>query len=429
MERDLLTRIDDTAYLPSESSGALLYVRDGKAIPDDISINDNGVRHVFNIYKPSRVKPNPHPDQARGKQLDVALATVMNALTQDDARQVHYTMAWMSSVLTNKGRKNPTVWAMLGGGGIGKTTIGGMLMPALVGKHNTGLFDATMLAKQFSIGPFVDRVYAYGDELELKGDMQKANFKRIIKSDDIGGELKYVGARNYEIHCSVAVSMNNAKFDLRTSGTSDMSGERSLYTTIGWDEEGRKLSMNEFTEWRTKHVQPATDIIRAVVLNGDKEGLEHYCYRIAAYEYEPRLLEDNSSAAHLKTTHAVKMLNAPVRVLIRLIKNNSFGNDVVWGQAIRDEDLKEALKDFGRMDANFDVSVSAIVSVMKRIGAIADRSGAYVPTMKRGTLIKALGKAYNIDIETECSVAEDEFGETDPDSVKVLPRRSARFRF
>jgi hypothetical protein len=105
MERDLLTRIDDTAYLPGEPSGALLYVRDGKAISDDVSINDSGVGHVFNIYKPSRVKPNPHPDQARGKQLDEALATVLGALTQEDAKQIHYATAWMSSVLTKQGEE------------------------------------------------------------------------------------------------------------------------------------------------------------------------------------------------------------------------------------------------------------------------------------------------------------------------------------
>ena len=117
----------------------------------------------------------------------------------------------------------------------------------------------------------------------------------------------------------------------------------------------------------------------------------------------------------------------PGGTLIRLIKNNSFGNGVVWGGAIRDADLKEALRDFSRMDANFDVSVSAVVSVMKRVGATTDRRGAYVPTMKRGTLVKALGKAYNNYVEAECGLAEDEYGEIDPDSVKVSPARSTRF--
>ena len=117
----------------------------------------------------------------------------------------------------------------------------------------------------------------------------------------------------------------------------------------------------------------------------------------------------------------------PGGTLIRLIKNNSFGNGVVWGGAIRDADLKEALRDFSRMDANFDVSVSAVVSVMKRVGATTDRRGAYVPTMKRGTLVKALGKAYNNYVEAECGLAEDEYGEIDPDSVKVSPARSSRF--
>jgi hypothetical protein len=48
-------------------------------------------------------------------------------------------------------------------------------------------------------GPVQWGWFTYGDELELKGDMQEANFKRIIKSVSIGGERKYVGALNYDV--------------------------------------------------------------------------------------------------------------------------------------------------------------------------------------------------------------------------------------
>ena len=89
---------------------------------------------------------------------------------------------------------------------------------------------------------------------------------------------------------------------------------------------------------------------------------------------------------------AINKLGAPSRVLIRLLKNDDLGNEIRWGSSFRDKDVKEALRQYSNMDANFEVSVGAVIKVMMEARIIVERDGACVPTCKYGTALKLLEK-------------------------------------
>jgi hypothetical protein len=287
---------------------------------------------------------------------------------------------------------------------------------ALLGKLYVGLISATMMRGNFPLEAAIDKMYVYGDDLNIKDGQTRENIRIIAKNDIAGGEKKYVGATNYNIVAGVAFSSNEDKIDLRIPGMLDDIEERSLVVLEGVSAVLLGMSMDEFAEFKKTKLGPslqelwkATDMSRPY--DGQLADLAHICHLYMRYPTEWATVEDISASAARRSDNRAKNASAPLKAFVRLIQNNTFGNKRTWESGFRDWHLMSALKDVRGMDSSVDVTLSAVVAVMEHLTSIVDGKrvqinnnidGAYLSNVSRKAVVLALKDTYGIDIADKC---------------------------
>jgi hypothetical protein len=240
---DMRKRVDRRDMFPELGPGGIYRVDNyGNVLEDDDE--DTTASSIFNTWRGWPIPPTDHVNEELMTECISKLDQLFAYLTRDNANQIKWAKENIAWIFQNPSRKQQIAWVCVGGQGVGKSFFGNVFMKAMMGRL-WGSASPKVMEGNFSVEPFVDKMFVFIDEAKFSGDASTDEVKKIIRNVDIGGSEKFQSARDYRIYSRVMFASNRFDVNVGQSGVVD----RALFYTRAYDKDHLHKSELEFRSW------------------------------------------------------------------------------------------------------------------------------------------------------------------------------------
>lgn len=241
---DMRKRVGLRDLYPNLAPGGIFRISGiGEVISDDDDSDDTALA-VFNTWRGWPVKPTENFDEELMSKLVGMLDTVLGYLTQDNADQIDWVKKWIAYTFQNPGDKQQIAWVVVGEQGVGKSWIGNIWFKSMMGSL-WGVASPKVMDGDFSVEPFIGKMFTFIDEAKFHSEAGTDEIKKLIRSVDVPGAVKFESARNHRLFARLMFASNRMDLGIGQSNTTD----RALFYTRAYDRAYKGMTEMQFRAW------------------------------------------------------------------------------------------------------------------------------------------------------------------------------------
>ena len=175
----------------------------------------------LNVFPGFKIKPIATPDPVTMAAAISMLDKMLALLTQDNDAQIKWLKQFIAWIAQHPAIKAQVCPIIIGGQGIGKSLFGDILMRALFGSM-AGMADAGALTdNKIVITPFVGKVITFVDEVRLESPAAINVIKKLVRQDNVSGQMKYGHQKDYYIPSRLLIASNQVDIGLTPLDAAD----------------------------------------------------------------------------------------------------------------------------------------------------------------------------------------------------------------
>ena len=200
---------------------------------------------TLNVFPGFKIKPIATPDPLIMATAISMLDRMLGYLTQDNDAQIKWLKQFIAWIAQHPQIKPQVCPIIIGGQGVGKSQFGDTLMRALFGSM-AGMADAGALSdNKFLITPFVGKLITFIDEVRLESPAAINVIKKLIRQDNVSGQMKYGHQRDYYIPSRLLIASNQVDIGLTPLDAAD----RAFFFIMSWTAKKKGMSDADFLTW------------------------------------------------------------------------------------------------------------------------------------------------------------------------------------
>jgi hypothetical protein len=368
---------------------------------------------VLNTYRGFTIKPIGVVDPEIMRKVISALDYLLGLLTKDNDDQMRWIKKFIAWTLQHPELKQQVAPVIIGGQGIGKSFLGQFLIPALFGDLAGEANSSALDDNNFLITPFINKLMVFIDEVRLESVGSINEIKRLVRSVNISGEVKFGHRHDYRIYARLIMAANQADIGL----TAEDAADRALFFIRSWDAEGKNMSDQEFQQWAVGLKPFFDDFARMLESVAVRQHLMRYfcdteCSRAELEDltlssrHDPNIVRSTMS----KAREVARNIAASARVHAALDITAWF-NQQHLREAIRREDGPKTR-----------VEVASVRAEYERAGVLEQMSGGYYRfKWNYGRLLQRLGEAHGLPLEPIYPTGPGDFEDNDVRSTANAP--------
>ena len=200
---------------------------------------------TLNVFPGFKIKPIATPDPTIMALAISMLDRMLALLTQDNDAQMKWLKQFVAFIAQYPHIKAQVCPIIIGGQGIGKSQFGDTFMRALFGSM-AGMADAGALSdNKFLITPFIGKLITFIDEVRLESPAAINVIKKLIRQDNVSGQVKYGHQHDYYIPSQLLIASNQVDIGLTPLDAAD----RAFFFIMSWTAKKKGMSDAEFLVW------------------------------------------------------------------------------------------------------------------------------------------------------------------------------------
>ena len=240
----LRTDVKRREFFPGNEPGAILRFSPLHGIVTGDNRYGDEYR-TLNVFPGFKIKPIAVPDPAIMALAISMLDRMLGLLTQDNDAQMKWLKQFIAWIAQHPAIKPQVCPIIIGGQGVGKSQFGDTLMRALFGSM-AGMADAGALSdNKFVITPFIGKLITFIDEVRLENPTTINVIKKLIRQDNVSGQMKYGHQKDYYIPSRLIIASNQVDIGLTPLDAAD----RAFFFIMSWTAKKKKMSNAEFLVW------------------------------------------------------------------------------------------------------------------------------------------------------------------------------------
>lgn len=399
-ESTLRRQVTVSRMFPNYAPGEILRVHGERIVPDEY---EGSTSLIFNSWGGFLHEPVEEIDPKVMAKCLFFLDQMLQYLTRGNPAQIEWVKQWVAQLIQQPGTKLQMAWAAVGGQGVGKSFFGNVFMRALLGPRLCGTADSKIFRNQFSVTPFIDKLFVLVDEANLTSESADA-VKNIIRNTDINGEQKHMSAANYKIYARVMFSSN--RLDLNV-GDREMR-DRALFYTHAIDAKSMNMTEFEFKKY-AESLSPFFEEF-AIFLR-DVNNVRHFIRYFMDYKWDAKsILSLEHSSGNDEDLLRASMPMVKRIVMAYVEQGGKTGNPKGWDQPLDLKMDKDSLDLLRSTLSQYNIPIGRIADEMVSIGLYTKAGGMYKPIYRWGDAIKVVEGSYGVVLNTLRAPNDDEHG-------------------
>lgn len=419
---DMRKRVGFRDLHPNLNPGGIYRMSSVGEVLSDEDDDDSSAIPVFNTWRGWPIAPCDTPDRHLMNGLVGHLDRLLSYMTRDNQKQVDWIKKWIAWTFQFPGEKQQIALVIVGGQGVGKSWLGNVFIKALMGSL-WGSASPKVLSGDFSIEPFVNKMFVFIDEAKFHNEMGTDEIKKLIRSVDVPGAEKFQSARNYRLFSRIMFASNRMDMNIGQTNIRD----RALFYTRAYDKDHLGMDEMHFREW-TGTLKPFFDEFTALMQQRTvREHYMHYFMNMELDRYEIESIKHSSSS---DPSIVLSNMSWARRVAKHIIEDGRIFEDLDISFPFTVSDLfkrvGEVCKELGMRDvqgarvlAEFDDA-----GVLEKVVVQGQKKLRF--THKIGSLTDIFGAAISTPLDTRFEFKETDYGENDCDGSTRPPWKGAR---
>lgn len=416
-ESDLRRQVTAAKMYPNYQPGEILRVHGERVVPDEY---DGSTSLIFNTWGGLLHEPIDKANFSQDR-MDKAMRfqdQLYELLTNKHDGRTEWWKNWIAQMLQQPGTKPQMSGAAVGGQGVGKSFFGSVLMRKMLGPRLCGTADAKIFRGQFSVTPFIDKLFVLVDEASFTNDSADA-IKNIIRGTDINGERKNQDAQNYKIFARVMFSSN--KLDLNI-GDRDMR-DRAMFYSHAVDAKSLGMTEFEFRRYTESLVPFFADFAEFLE---DVTNVRHLVKYYMEYDWDMRKIMSLEHSAGQEEELMRAAMPLMRKIIIAFVeRGGKTGNPKAWMQPVdltMDKDQLDALR---ATVSQYNTPVARIMEEMTALGLFSRKGQVFTPIYKWGDALSIVQQNFGVTLEPIRSPEPDEFGKVE--GAFMPPPKTSKF--
>lgn len=420
---DMRKRVGVRDLYPELNPGGIYRISSlGEVLSDDDESDDTALT-VFNTWRGWSVKPTEDFNAELMADLLQRLDTVLGWLTQDKPEQIEWIKSWIAWIVQHPGDKQQIAWVVVGDQGVGKSWIGNIFLKALMG-NLWGTASPKVMDGAFSVEPFIDKMFVFVDEAKFNNDVSVDEIKKLIRSIDVPGAVKFESSKNHRLYARLMFAANRLDLGIGQSNTTD----RALFYTRTYDREYKHMTEMQFKAWAETLKPFFTEFTELMNRRDVREHFMRYFMEFPANKYEVESIKHSSSN---DAQIVISNMNWARRIAKHIVEDGRIFEDLDITYPFSVSDLNKRVTEVSLELGMRNVQGSRVMAefdhadTLERVvvGGMNKLRFKY----KIGTLTDVFGEAISAPLQPRFVFdAEKDYGPNDCDGLTRPPWRGAR---
>lgn len=417
---DLRKRVGNRDLYPDLGAGGVFRITALGEILSDEDVGDVSTLQVFNTWRGWPVGVPERVDNTLLADLVARLDTLLTYLTRDNAEQADWIKKWIAYIFQRPGDKQQIAWVVVGEQGVGKSWIANIFLKSLMGTL-WGSASPKVMEGDFSVEPFIGKMLTFIDEAKFSSDTGVDEIKKLIRSVDVPGAVKFESARNHRLFSRLMFASNRLDMHIGQSNVKD----RALFYTRAYDWNYRNETELQFRAW-AETLKPWFQEYTDMMLRRDvREHYMHYFLNVIKTDkFEVESIRHSSST---DTEIVLSNMGWPRRIAKFLIEDGRIYEDL-------DITYPFTVGDFNKRVAEVGIEMGLRGVQGQRVLAEFQSAGLVEPVVvhgqrkirfkfKLGTLTEAAAVSFGVVMEPRFVFTEKDMGENTCDGSTRPPWR------
>lgn len=413
-------RIGMRDLYPNLAPGSINRISSIGEILSDDDESDKTALTVFNTWRGWPVDPTPDSqvDIALMKDIVSKLDKVLGLLTRDNEDQMEWAKQWVAWTFQKPGTKQQIAWVVVGEQGIGKSWFGNVWMNSMIGDGLWGAASPSVLDGQFSVEPFINKMFTFIDEAKFHSEQSVEEIKKLIRSVKVPGVEKFSSARTYNIYSRIMFASNRLDIGVGQANVQD----RALFFTHAYDREHLKMTEPQFRTW-AEGLKPFFDEFTGLM--NKRVVREHFMRYFMEMETDRHKIESIKFSSSGDAKLVVSNMSWPRRIAKHIIEDGRIFEDMDISWPFFVTDLNKRVYEVGLELGLRNVQGSRVLAEFESAGVIekfvtnGQRKLRF--THKIGSLTQIFSEAINAPLDSRFEFTDKDFGQNDCDGTKPIP--------
>ena len=404
------TKVAHRTLYPDMEPGAIFRVNpQGAIISDD---DEQEGFPVFNTWRGWPIAPADPIDPALMEQCIQYLDRLLGYLTCDNPDQMEWIKQWTSWTFRHPGIKQQIALVMVGDQGVGKSWFGNVFMPALMGAL-WGTSSANIIDQKFNVGPFLDKMLVFIDEVKFHNESGTDEIKKIIRNVDMPGMLKFGEGGNFKIYSRVMFASN--VFDMGIGQKSVV--DRALFYVKTYSAKYKGMSELEFRAWAETLKPWFTEFTTFIQRMDVRQHYVRYFMDMTGTKEDVESIKFSSSQDEDIT---ISNMRPSRRFAMMIIEEGRIHEDLSLEYPFTVMHLGNRIKAIADSMNMRPVRTDMVLAEFTDAGLIENTPSGLCFTKRIGSIVADFGKAIAIDLKPRYELTEDDYGlNNDPSKKKI----------
>ena len=400
--------------------------RAGDTIPDDQD-SEPGTMTVFNTWRGWPILPAKTVDDSMIAKCNQMIDKLFGYLCQDNKFQMEWLKQWIAWTVQNPGDKQQVAPILVGGQGVGKSFFGNIFLEQLF-QNQWGSASPKVLEGDFSIEPFINKMFVFIDEAKFYSESSSDEIKKIVRSDRLGGAEKFQSARTYRIFARVVFASNKYGMNIGQQNVQD----RALFYIKTYDKDFMNVTEHEFKQWAVT-LKPFFDEFNTFIRRMDVK--EHYMHIFNTMPVDRHYIEDVSISSSSDAKIVESNMSYVRRVAKHIIEEGRIWEDLDISAPFTTTEFNKRVIDTCASLAVRYVQPTQVLNEFMDAGLLemwtSGSNRMWRFKFRIGTLTEMMGLAIGVPLESRFVFNDDDFGKNESELTNAKPWKgslSSRFR-
>lgn len=397
-------RVGSRNMYPDMEPGSIFRVNKRGTVVDDDDA-DESATPVFNTWRGWPIQPANPPDPVLLQQCVDYLDRLLGYLTCDNVDQIRWVKEWFAWTFQYPGIKQQIAWVCVGGQGVGKSFFGNTFASSLMGAL-WGTASASVISDKFNVGPFIDKMFVFVDEVKFHNEAGTDEVKKLIRNVDVPGRQLYMEGQNYKVYARMMFASNT--FDMAIGQKSVL--DRALFYTKAYSAQYKGMADSEFRAW-TETLKPWFEEFNAFLQRMDVR--EHYVHYFRSLELSKQTIESIKHSSSEDEDIISANMRPSRRVAKYIIEEGRIIDDMSIEYPFSLAHLGNRITDACTVLGIKPIRTDLVMAEFKDAGLIGQHTFNFIFKYKHGTLLEKFGEAISMKLDQRYAFDDSDFGEND----------------
>lgn len=400
-------RVSGRNMYPDLEPGSVVRAnKQNDVVADDYDGEDASI--IFNTWRGWPIQPTAVIDAALMIECTEYLDELLRLLTCDNEAQADWAKQWLAWTFQHPAQKQQIAWVCVGDQGTGKSFMGNKFMKAIFGAL-WGTSSASIIDTKFNVGPFLNKMMTFVDEVKFHNEAGTDEIKKLIRSVEVPGMEKFSEGRTYSIYSRIYFASNTFDMSLGQSSVID----RALFYTKAYSAKYKGMTDANFRAWADT-LKPWFEGFDTFLLRRDVR--EHYVRYFMDYPTTKQAVESIRLSSGTDPEITTSNMRPSRRFAKYIIEEGRVVEDLHIDHKFTLINLGERINAVAMALHQKPPRTELVLKEWTDTGVAARISGGYYFVKKWGDTIKDFEAAISAPVEPQFELTEKDYGEnTDVD--------------